>query len=68
MQHLLSRVIVCGVTVPGTLLDRVVYMGESPTKRAFTYQYIPKTSVPNNDDLVDSNRQLLFTANFNRPY
>ena len=39
-QHLLSRVIVYGVTVPGTLLDRVVSMGEPPTKRGFSSQYI----------------------------
>ena len=45
MQHLLSRVIVYGVTVPGTLLDRVVSIGESPTKRVFSSQYVPKTSV-----------------------
>ena len=34
MQHLLSRFICYGETVPGTLLDRVVSMGESPSKRA----------------------------------
>ena len=38
-QHLLSRFVVVGVTVPGTLPDRVVSMGESPTKRAFNFQY-----------------------------
>ena len=51
--HLLSHVIHYGVTVPGTLLDRVVSMSESPTKRAFYSQYISKTSVSNNDDHVD---------------
>jgi len=30
--------ILCSVTVPGTLLDRVVSMGESPAKRAVTSQ------------------------------
>ena len=44
MQHLLSRFICYGKTVLGTLLDRVVSMGESPTKRAFNYQHVPKTS------------------------
>jgi len=53
MQHLLSRVIVYGVTVPGTLLDRLVSMGESPTKLGFSSQYVPEISVPNNDSLVD---------------
>ena len=45
MQHLLSRFICYGKTVPGTLLDRVVSMGESPT------QHVPKTNVTNNDGL-----------------
>ena len=68
MQHLLSRFIFYGETVPGTLLDRVVSMGESPTKRAFNSQHVPKTSVTNNDGLVDSIRHLLFTDNFTKPY
>ena len=54
MQHLLSRFICYGKTVPGTLLDRVVSMGESPTKRASNSQHVTKTSVTNNDGLVDS--------------
>ena len=45
MQHLLSCFIFCGPTVPGTLLDRVLSMGKSPTKRAFNSQYISKTTV-----------------------
>ena len=57
-----------GKTVPETLLDRVVSMGESPTKRAFNPQHVPKTSVTNNDGLVDSIRHLLFTDNFTKPY
>ena len=36
----------------GTLLDMVVSMGESPSKRAFNSQHVPKTSVINNDGLV----------------
>ena len=67
MQHLLSRFICYGETVPGTLLDRVVSMGESPSKRAFNYQHVPQSSATN-DGLVDSIRHLLFTDNFNRPY
>ena len=43
-------------------------MGESPTKRAFNSQHVPKTSVTNNDCLVDSIRHLLFTDNFTKPY
>ena len=68
MQHLLSRFICYGQTVPGTLLDRVVSMGESQTKRAFNSQHVPKTSVTNNDGLVDSIRHLLFTDNFTKTY
>ena len=68
MQHLLSRFIFYGETLPGTLLDRVVSMGESPTKRPFNSQYIPETSVTNNDGLVDSMLQLLFSYNFAKPY
>ena len=64
MQHLLSRFICYGETVPGTLLDRVVYMGESHIKRAFNY---PQSSATN-DGLVDSIRHLLFTDNFTKPY
>ena len=64
MQHLLSRYIFYGETIPGTLLDRVVSMGKSPTKRTFNSQHIPETSVKNNDGLVDSIRHLIFTDNF----
>ena len=59
MQHLLSRFIFYGKTVLRTLLDRVVSIGQSPTKRAFNYQHVPKTSVTNNDGLVDSTFYLL---------
>ena len=67
MQHLLSRFICYGETVPGTLLDRVVSMGESPSKRAFNSQHVPESSLTN-DSLVDSIRNFLFTDNFTRPY
>ena len=66
-QHLLSRFICYGETVPGTLLDRVVSMGESSSKRAFNYQHVHESSATN-DGLVDSIRQLLFTDNFTKPY
>ena len=68
MQHLSSRFILYGTTAPGTLLDRVVSMGESPTKRAFNYQHISETSVTNNHGLVASIRHLLFTDNVIKPY
>ena len=50
--------------VAGTLLDRVVSMGESPTKRDFNSRYISKTGVPNNDGHVDSIIHLLFSDIF----
>ena len=68
MQHLFSRFICYGETVTGTLLDRVVSTDESPSKRAFNSQYVPESSVTNNDGLVDSIRHLLFTDNFTNPY
>ena len=68
MQHLLSRFIFYGKTVRGILLDRLVSMGDSPTKRAYNSQHVPKTSVTNTDGLVDSIRHLLFTDNFTNPY
>ena len=68
MQHLLFRYIFYGETVPGTLLDRVVSMGESKTERSFNSQHVPETSMTNNDGLVDSIRHLLFTDNFTKPY
>ena len=40
---LLSRFILSGVTLYRPRLDRVVFMGESPTKRAFNSQYISKS-------------------------
>ena len=67
LMHLLSRFICYDEAVPGTLLDRVVSMGESPSKRVFNYQHVPESSVTN-DGLVDSIRHLLLTDNFTKPY
>ena len=67
-QHVLSHFIFYGETVPGTLLDRVVSMGESPSKRAFNYQHVPETTVTDNDSLVDSIRHLLFSDKCTKPY
>ena len=66
MQHLLSCFICYGETVPGTLLDRVVSLDESPSKRAFNSQHVPESSVTNNDGLVNSIIHLLFTDNFTK--
>ena len=59
-NHYIWQYIFYGETVPGTLLDRVVSMGESPTKRAFNSQHVPETSVTNNDGHVDSIMHLLY--------
>ena len=67
-QHLLSCFIFYGVTVLGTLLHKVVSIGESPAKRAFNSQYISETSVQNNHGLVGSIRHLLLTDNLTKPY
>ena len=68
VQDLLSCFIFYGLTVPGTLLVRVVSTGKSPTKRAFNYQYISKTTVSNNDGHDVSISHLLFTNNCTKPY
>ena len=41
LHYLLSHFICYGEMVPGTLLDRVVSMGKSPSKRAFNSQHVP---------------------------
>ena len=76
MQQLLSLFICYGETVPGTLLDRVVSMGESTSKRAFNSHHVPEMTnncmtnncMTNNDCLVDSIKHLLFTDNFTKSY
>ena len=42
-QYVVVSFILSGVTIYGPRLDRVVFMGESPTKRAFNSQYISKS-------------------------
>ena len=66
-QYFLSRFIVYGNTVPGTLLDRVVSMGESPISRALNKPRDIKYVQCSNGH-VDSPRQLLFNDNFIKPY
>ena len=60
MQFLLARYITYGTTVPGTLLDRVVSIGESPLKCVFRKcgrkELILKDGI---DGHVDSIRLLL---------
>ena len=67
MQHVLSRFIVYGVTVRGSLLDRVLPLGESLPKGAFCNCIITKTA-PNNYHNFDSIRHLLRNDNFTKPY
>ena len=65
MQFLLARYITYGTTVPGTLLDRVVSIGESPLKCVFRKcghkKIILKDGI---DGHVDSIRQLLHSRNY----
>ena len=65
MQFLLARYITYGTTVPGTLLDRVVSIGESPLKCVFRKCghkfFILKDGI---DGHVDSIRQLLHSRNY----
>ena len=65
MQFLLARYITYGTTIPGTLLDRVVSIVESPLKCVFrkcghTF-FILKDGI---DGHVDSIRQLLHSRNY----
>ena len=65
MQFLLARYITYGTTVPGTLLDRVVSIGESPLKCVFRKcghkEFILKDGI---DGHVDSIRHLLHSRNY----
>ena len=65
MQFLLARYITHGTTVPGTLLDRVVSIGESPLKCVFRKcghkEFILKDDI---DGHVDSIRLHLHIRNF----
>ena len=65
MQFLLARYITYGTTVPGTLLDRVVSIGESPLKCVFRKcghkNFILKDGI---DGHVDSISLLLHSCNY----
>ena len=65
MQFLLARYITYGTTVPGTLLDRVVSIGESPLKCVFRKcghkEFILTDGIGGH---VDSIRHLLHSRNY----
>ena len=65
MQFLLARYITYGTTVPGTLIGRVVSIGESPLKCVFRKSghkiYILKDGI---DGHADSIRLLLNSRNY----
>ena len=83
VQYFLSRFIVYGNTVPGTLLDRVVLISESPISMALNkprdVKYV-QCSNGHEDSLkrqlqrvyiqrvYSLKRQLLFNDNFIKPY
>ena len=56
-----------GVTVPGTLVDKVVSMGESLIRRAYFKFSVIKT-MQYNDGYVNSIRHLLHSDNIIKPY
>ena len=61
MQFLLARYITYGTTVHGTLLDRVVSIGESPLKCVFRKCGHKNVMLK---DGIDSIRQLLHSRNY----
>ena len=65
MQFLLARYITYGTTVPGTLIDRVVSIGESPLKCVFRKSG-HKVSILKDgiDGYADSIRLLLNSRNY----
>ena len=62
MQCFLARYITYGTTVPGTLLDRVVSIGESPLKCVF--RKCGQNNFIGIDGHVDSIRLLLHSRNY----
>ena len=63
--HQLSLLLCKGITVPGTIVDRVCNFGFSPLVTAFDgCKFIERHL---NDGIVDSIRALLFHENFNKP-
>ena len=65
MQFLLAHYITDGTTIPGTLIDRLVHLGDSPIKGGFVKpsvaEYNFKAGV---DGLVDTVRHLLHSEHF----
>ena len=65
MQFLLARYITYGITVPGTLIDRVVSIGESPLKCVFRKSGHKVSFLKDGiDGHVDSIRLLLNSRNY----
>ena len=67
--HILSMYLTTGVTIPGTIMSRVVNMGLSPISHAFHKRTLPRHIVPNGvDGVVDSLRSLISHEQFIKPY
>ena len=64
-SHFLSLYITHGMTTPGTIIDRVVKSGLSPTNCIFNNLHVPKQA---SCGVVDSLRMLLMQENFIKPY
>ena len=67
MIHFLTRYIVHGVAVPGTLIQRVVDIGVSPVKYVFNCKPINGRTYVDSDGHVDSIRHLLGSSNITNP-
>lgn len=69
LQHFLSNYVVYGTTVPGTLLERVVNLGESPVLSAYCRcKNNSQTYKRGTNGHVDSLYNLLHCDNFIKPY
>ena len=56
-----------GITVPGTIVDRILKLGLSPIDVLFDKVYDRHDNVFN-DSIVDSLRTLLFSEHFIKPW
>ena len=66
-KNLLSLYIAKGITIPGTMIDRIVSYSLSSLKCAFI-NYVGSTAPQHSCGIVDSLRMLLMQENFVKPY
>ena len=63
----LSKFLTYGVCYGGTLLQRIVQSGESPSNVAFNY-IKRKCDIEYNDGIIDSLRYLIYSDNYVKPW